>query len=82
VRFASRSAASAEVPFELALPLQYRNDLGKIELDLTGSAKLNANSGRPTAFDLSGPLNATGGPQGTQLSLSGRAKLSGTLSYP
>jgi hypothetical protein len=82
VRFASRSPASAEVPFELALPLQYRNDLGKIQLDLTGSAKLNANSGRPTAFDLSGPLSATGGPQGTQLSLSGRAKLTCSLSYP
>jgi len=81
-RFASRSPASAEVPFELASPLHYGSDLGKVELDLTGSAKLNAKSGRPTAFDLSGPLSASGGPRGAQLNLSGTAKLVGTLSYP
>ena len=82
VRFASRSATSADVPFELVLPLHYGSDLGTIELDLSGSAQLNAKSGRPTAFALSGPLSASGGARGAQMSLSGTAKLAGTLSYP
>jgi len=83
-RFTSRAKASDEVPFELALPVAYGSELGKVDFDLTGSAKLNGKSARPTAFDLSGPLSATGGPRGSQvqLSITGTAKLAGTLSYP
>ena len=81
-RFVSRSRASNDVPFDLSFPLQYASSLGKIQLDLTGSAVLNANSGRPTAIDLSGSLSATFGPLEAQLSVSGTAKLAGTLSYP
>ncbi len=80
-RLTSRAPASDELPFELALPVEYASDLGKIAFDLTGSAKLNAKSARPIAFDLSGPLSATGGPRGAQLSVAGTAKFSGTFSY-
>ncbi|MEI9949156.1 MAG: hypothetical protein WDO74_09280 [Pseudomonadota bacterium] len=80
-RFTSRAAGSDELPFELGLPVEYSSDLGKIAFDLSGTAKLNAKSARPSAFDLSGPLSATGGPRGAQLSVAGTAKFSGSLSY-
>jgi hypothetical protein len=81
-RFTSRAQPSDDVPFELALPVEYGSDLGKIDFDLAGSAKLNAKTGRPTALDLSGPLSAKGGPRGSQMSISGTAKFAATLSYP
>jgi len=81
-RFTSRTSASDDVPFELALPVEYGGNLGQVQFDLSGSAKLNAKSARPTAFDLSGPLNATGGPRGSSMNVSGTARLVGTLSYP
>jgi len=81
-RFTSRPERSDEVPFELKLPVEYSGKLGKISFDLSGSAKLSAKSARPTSFELSGPLNATGGPHGSQLSLAGKAQLTCTLSYP
>ena len=81
-RFTARSGTNDTVPFELTLPLQYKNDLGAIDLDFSGSARSSAASGRPTEFALSGPLNATGGPRGSQLSIVGTAKLGGTFSYP
>ncbi|MEI9941828.1 MAG: hypothetical protein WDO69_31830 [Pseudomonadota bacterium] len=80
-RFTSRALASDDVPFELALPLEYGSDLGKIEFDLSGSAKLNAKNGRPSAFDLSGPLSATRGPRGSQMNVTGTARFAGSLSY-
>jgi hypothetical protein len=80
--FTARAQASDEVPFELALPVEYGSDLGKIELDLTGSAKMNEKLGRPSAIDLSGPLSAKGGPPSAQLSFAGGAKLTGSFSYP
>ena len=81
-RFASRAEANEEVAFELALPASYGGKLGKIEFDLSGSAKLNAKSGRPMTFELSGPLTASGGPQNAQLRVLGAAKLACTLNYP
>ncbi|HKO49268.1 MAG TPA: hypothetical protein VJV79_16155 [Polyangiaceae bacterium] len=80
--FTGRVPASEDVPFELTLPVEYGSSLGRLAFDLSGSAKLNANSGRPTAFDMSGPLSAAGGPRDARLSITGTAKLSGTLSYP
>jgi hypothetical protein len=81
-RFTARAPASDEVPFELALPVEYGSNLGKLTFDLSGSTKLNAKSGRPTAFELSGPLRATGGPHGAQMSVAGTTKFAATLSYP
>jgi hypothetical protein len=82
VRFSSRPQASEDLPFELSLPVEYGSSLGKLIFDLTGTAKLSANSGRPSAFELNGPLSATGGPRGSQVSISGAAKFAATLSYP
>lgn len=80
--FSSRAPGSDELPFELSLPVQYVTPLGKLDVELRGSAKLNAKSARPSGFDLSGPLSATGGPRGVQMNLTGKAKLSGSFTYP
>jgi len=81
-RFNARTGSADTVPFELTLPLRYKNDLGAVDVELSGSAHLNAKSGRPTAFDLNGPMNASGGPRGSQLNVVGTAKLGGTFNYP
>ncbi|HEY3254081.1 MAG TPA: hypothetical protein VGJ91_09045 [Polyangiaceae bacterium] len=81
-RFSSRAPNGDELPFELALPVEYATDMGKVGVDLRGSAKLNAKNARPSAFDLSGPLNAMGGPRGAQASVTGAVKFAGSFSYP
>ena len=81
-RFGSRSPASDDVPFELTLPVKYSGALGKAEFELSGSATLNAKNARPMAFDLGGPLRASAGPPGSQMSVTGSVKLAATVSYP
>ena len=80
-RFISRTKAGDDVPFEISLPATYGSKLGKIELALTGTATLNGKSGRPSAFELSGPLRAKGGPDGAQLNFAGTVRFAGTLGY-
>lgn len=82
-RYKGRDANSDNVPFEVALPIQYSTELGKLSFDLSGTAQLNAAKGRPTSLDLSGPLSARGGPSatGAQMSFTGTTKFGATLSY-
>ena len=81
-RFSSRArASSGDVPIEFSLPIAYGSDLGKIDFDLTGTARLNEKTGRPTAFELNGPLSASGGVRGAQLNIVGRARFAVTLAY-
>jgi hypothetical protein len=79
--YTRRDANSDQVPFQVALPVQYGTELGKLELELTGVARLSANRARPVSIDLSGPVSGGGGPRG-ELSFHGSAKFAATLSYP
>jgi hypothetical protein len=81
-RYDGRDLATDNVPFQIALPIAFTTDEGKIAFDLKGSAVLSAKRGRPTQLDLSGPLHGTGGPGGDIVRLVGTTKLSATLSYP
>jgi len=81
-RFDGRDLATDNVPFQIALPIAFSTDEGKIDFDLKGAVVLGAKRGRPTRLDLSGPLHANGGPGGNTLSIVGTTKLSATLSYP
>ncbi len=80
-RYTGRDAGSDQVPFQVALPIQYGADLGKLDFDLTGIARLSAAKARPVSIDLSGPVSGGGGPHG-ELSFHGSAKFAATLSYP
>jgi len=80
-RYTGRDAGSEHVPFQVALPIQYRTDSGKLDFDLTGIARLSAAKARPVSIDLSGPVSGGGGPRG-EPSLRGSAKFAATLSYP
>ena len=80
-RFSSRARVGGDVPIEFSLPIAYGSDLGKIDFDLTGTASLNEKTGRPTAFELNGPLSASGGARGVQLNIVGRARFAVTLGY-
>lgn len=84
VRYAGRDArdvASGSVPFDLTLPLKYSAELGKLDLELAGKARLSASNGRPTSIDLSGPFSAEGGHDAPPLSFSGSMKFTAQLSY-
>jgi hypothetical protein len=80
-RYTGRDAASDQVPFQVSLPIQYGTDLGKLDFDLTGVARLSASKARPVSIDLSGPVSGGGGPHG-ELNFHGSAKFAATLSYP
>ncbi len=80
-RYSGRTTASAQVPFQITLPIQYGTDLGKLEFDLTGVAQLSSSKARPESIDLSGPVSGSGGPHG-EVSFHGSAKFAATLSYP
>jgi hypothetical protein len=80
-RYTGRDTGSEQVPFQVALPIQYGTDLGKLDFDLTGIARLSAAKARPVSIDLSGPVSGGGGPHG-ELSFHGSAKFAATLSYP
>jgi hypothetical protein len=80
-RYTGRDGAGDQVPFQVALPIQYGTDLGKLDFDLTGVARLSAAKARPVSIDLSGPVSGGGGPRG-ELSFHGNAKFSAILSYP
>jgi hypothetical protein len=79
-RYTGRDA-TAGVPFQVALPIEYRTDMGKLAFDLTGSARLSDKQARPVAIDLSGPVDGGGGPQ-QEIEFHGSAKLSARLGYP
>jgi hypothetical protein len=79
--YTGRDANSDQVPFQIALPAEYGTAIGKLELELTGVARLSANRARPVSIDLSGPVGGGGGPHG-ELSFHGSAKFAATLSYP
>lgn len=80
--YAGRDAGSDQVPFAVTLPIKYHTDAGQLDFDLSGTAKVNASQGRPTGIDLSGAIDAHGGPSGQEISMRGTTKLSATLSYP
>jgi hypothetical protein len=79
-RYTGRDGASDQVPFQIALPIQYGTELGKLDFDLTGIARLSAAKARPMSIDLSGPVSGGGGPHG-ELNFHGSAKFAATLSY-
>ena len=76
-----RDASADSVPFQLALPISYAAAMGKLDLDLTGVARLSTAQARPLSIDLSGPARGSGGPRG-ELSAHGLTKLNATFSYP
>jgi hypothetical protein len=80
-RYAGREAVSDQVPFQVALPIQYGTDIGKLDFDLAGTARLSSAKARPVSIDLSGPVSGGGGPHG-EVSFHGSAKFAATLSYP
>jgi len=80
-RYTGRDAVSDLVPFQVALPIQYGTDLGKLDFDLTGIARLSEAKARPVSIDLSGPVSGGGSPHGG-VSVHGSAKFAATLSYP
>jgi hypothetical protein len=80
-RYTGRDGASDQVPFQIALPIQYGTDLGKLDFDLTGVARLSTAKARPVSIDLSGPVSGGGGPHG-EVSFHGSAKFAATLNYP
>jgi hypothetical protein len=80
-RYTGRDSVSDQVPFQIALPIQYGAELGKLDFDLTGTARLSAAKARPVSIDLSGPVSGGGGPHG-ELNFHGSAKFAATLSYP
>jgi hypothetical protein len=80
-RYTGRDAISDQVPFQIALPIQYGTDVGKLDFDLAGTARLSSAKARPVSIDLSGPVSGGGGPHG-EVSFHGSAKFAATLSYP
>jgi hypothetical protein len=80
-RYTGRDAVADQVPFQVALPIQYGTDVGKLDFDLAGTARLSSAKARPVSIDLSGPVSGGGGPHG-EVSFHGSAKFAATLSYP
>jgi hypothetical protein len=80
-RYTGRDAVSDQVPFQVALPIQYGTDVGKLDFDLAGTARLSGAKARPVSIDLNGPVSGGGGPHG-EVSFHGSAKFAATLSYP
>jgi hypothetical protein len=80
-RYTGRDANSAGVPFQVALPIEYQTDMGKLSFELSGSARLSDQKARPIAIDLSGPVDGGSGPH-QEVEFHGSAKLSARLEYP
>lgn len=80
-RYTGRESTGEGAPFQIALPIEYRTDLGKLGFDLTGSARLSSEQARPIAIDLTGPVEGSGGQQ-REIEVHGSAKLSARLTYP
>jgi hypothetical protein len=78
--YSGRDAGSTAVPLQVSLPIAYGTDVGKLDFDLAGSARLSASQARPLSIDLSGPLSGGGGPHG-EVNVRGDAKFAATLSY-
>jgi len=82
VRYSGREQPTNPAPFTLSLPCSADFGVGKVKLDLTGSARLSAAQARPIALNVTGPVSGDGSIGNTHLGLHGTAKLDATLSYP
>ena len=82
VGYAGRDQPTNPALFNISLPCSADFGVGKMKLDLAGSARLSATQARPLALNVAGPISGDGTIGNTHLGLHGTAKLDATLSYP